>query len=113
MAPEAEEPEELPVPEVVAPEDCDGLIGLVGSLVGLLGGRARLGLGLLAPGLDRRGTLAAEDPVAGAAAAAVRSPTVMESKSMPVPLAAVSSCTSRLGMSSVDGMALPSRTTVA
>ncbi len=42
-----------------------------------------------------------------------RSPVAIFVKRMPVPAAAASSCTSRLGMSTVDGIALPRRTTWA
>ena len=47
---------------------------------------------------------------AGAVATAVRSPVEMRVNLMPVPCAAASSCTSRLGMSTFAGMALPRRT---
>ena len=51
--------------------------------------------------------------VAGGGAGAgvsVRSPVAIFVKRMPVPSAAASSCTIRLGMSTCAGMALPSRT---
>src|SRR4051812_4380245 len=42
--------------------------------------------------------------------AGTRAPTLMSPKTMPVPLAAAWSCTSKLGMSTCVGMALPRRT---